>query len=183
MTITAKCSRCGWGIPCICSPEEVMTKNDASAAPGHDMRYMDHLQRVALDAVNLIRTKTLTYGDSWKRRGGQGAWFTLVRPWDRLEKIVAERHQGDIFAAMAADPSAADGSALACVRDMMNYLLLCDAHHRASQGAPAVLQKGEEVLPRPGTPEEAAEAYLTCMRNTFMTGQILKIEGGIAIAN
>jgi len=40
-----------------------------------------------------------------------------------------------------------------------------------------------QLIPRPGTPEEAAEAYLTCMRNTFMTGQILKIEGGIAIAN
>lgn len=40
-----------------------------------------------------------------------------------------------------------------------------------------------QLIPRPGTPEEAAEAYLTCMRNTFMTGQVLKIEGGIAIAN
>jgi NAD(P)-dependent dehydrogenase (short-subunit alcohol dehydrogenase family) len=40
-----------------------------------------------------------------------------------------------------------------------------------------------QLIQRPGTPEEAAEAYLTAMRNTFMTGQILKIEGGIAIAN
>ncbi|MBS0279245.1 MAG: SDR family oxidoreductase [Proteobacteria bacterium] len=40
-----------------------------------------------------------------------------------------------------------------------------------------------QLIQRPGTPEEAAEAYLTCMRNTFMTGQVLRIEGGIAIAN
>jgi NAD(P)-dependent dehydrogenase (short-subunit alcohol dehydrogenase family) len=40
-----------------------------------------------------------------------------------------------------------------------------------------------QLIPRPGTPEEAAEAYLTCMRNTFMTGQIIKIEGGVALAN
>jgi len=40
-----------------------------------------------------------------------------------------------------------------------------------------------QLIQRPGTPVEAAEAYLTCMRNTFMTGQVLKIEGGIAIAN
>jgi NAD(P)-dependent dehydrogenase (short-subunit alcohol dehydrogenase family) len=40
-----------------------------------------------------------------------------------------------------------------------------------------------QLIQRPGMPEEAAEAYLTCMRNTFMTGQVLKIEGGIAIAN
>lgn len=40
-----------------------------------------------------------------------------------------------------------------------------------------------QLIQRPGTPEEAGEAYLTCMRNTFMTGQILKIEGGVALAN
>lgn len=45
----------------------------------------------------------------------------------------------------------------------------------------AISQK--QLIPRPGTPAEAAESYLTCMRNTFMTGQILKIEGGIALAN
>ena len=45
----------------------------------------------------------------------------------------------------------------------------------------AMTQK--QLVQRPGTPAEAAEAYLTCMRNTFMTGQIIKIEGGIAIAN
>jgi NAD(P)-dependent dehydrogenase (short-subunit alcohol dehydrogenase family) len=39
-----------------------------------------------------------------------------------------------------------------------------------------------QLIQRPGTPEEAAEAYLTCMRNTFMTGQVIKIEGGIALA-
>ncbi len=38
-----------------------------------------------------------------------------------------------------------------------------------------------QLIPRPGTPEEAAEAYLTSMRNTFMTGQIIKIEGGVAL--
>jgi NAD(P)-dependent dehydrogenase (short-subunit alcohol dehydrogenase family) len=41
----------------------------------------------------------------------------------------------------------------------------------------------KQLIPRPGTPAEAAETYLTCMRNTFMTGQVLKIEGGIALAN
>jgi len=40
-----------------------------------------------------------------------------------------------------------------------------------------------QLIQRPGTPEEAGEAYLTCMRNTFLTGQVLKIEGGVAIAN
>ena len=41
----------------------------------------------------------------------------------------------------------------------------------------------KQLIPRPGTPAEAAEAYLTCMRNSFMTGQVLKIEGGVALAS
>jgi NAD(P)-dependent dehydrogenase (short-subunit alcohol dehydrogenase family) len=45
----------------------------------------------------------------------------------------------------------------------------------------AMTQK--QLVQRPGHADEAGEAYLTCMRNGFMTGQIIKIEGGIAIAN
>jgi NAD(P)-dependent dehydrogenase (short-subunit alcohol dehydrogenase family) len=45
----------------------------------------------------------------------------------------------------------------------------------------AMAQK--QLVPRPGQPDEAGEAYLTCMRNSFMTGQIVMIEGGIALAS
>ena len=41
----------------------------------------------------------------------------------------------------------------------------------------------KQLVPRPGQPAEAAEAYLTCMRNTFLTGQVIRVEGGIALAN
>jgi NAD(P)-dependent dehydrogenase (short-subunit alcohol dehydrogenase family) len=33
-------------------------------------------------------------------------------------------------------------------------------------------------LPRGGTVEEAAEAYIYLMRNTYVTGQILRVDGG-----
>lgn len=98
-----------------------------------DMRYMDHLEVVAADAVGLIREKTGTYGDSWKRRGGPGAWFTIVRPIDRLEGIAA-KFGGDIFEAVRHHPSGDDGTALACVRDIMNYCILIEAHARAALG-------------------------------------------------
>jgi len=39
-----------------------------------------------------------------------------------------------------------------------------------------------QLVQRPGQPDEAGEAYLTCMRNSFMTGQVIMIEGGIALA-
>jgi NAD(P)-dependent dehydrogenase (short-subunit alcohol dehydrogenase family) len=40
-----------------------------------------------------------------------------------------------------------------------------------------------QLVPRPGNTDEAGEAYLTCMRNSFMTGQVIKIEGGVALAS
>lgn len=44
----------------------------------------------------------------------------------------------------------------------------------------AMAQK--QLVPRPGQPGECAEAYLTCMRNTFLTGQVICVEGGSALA-
>lgn len=37
---------------------------------------------------------------------------------------------------------------------------------------------GNLPLPRPGTVEEAAEAYLYLMRATYVTGQIVRVDGG-----
>ena len=36
----------------------------------------------------------------------------------------------------------------------------------------------EQLLPRAGRPDEAAEAYLYLMRGTYTTGQVLRVEGG-----
>jgi hypothetical protein len=40
----------------------------------------------------------------------------------------------------------------------------------------------QQLVRRPGQTDEAGEAYLTCMRNSFLTGQVIKIEDGIALA-
>ncbi|MEQ1782588.1 MAG: SDR family oxidoreductase [Hyphomonadaceae bacterium] len=39
-----------------------------------------------------------------------------------------------------------------------------------------------QLVPRPGEPSEAAAAYIYLMTNSFATGQVLFVEGGIAIA-
>jgi hypothetical protein len=132
-----------------------------------DMRYMDRLGAVVADAVGLIREKSLTYQDSWKRRGGPGAWFTVVRPWDRLETIVAQ-HGGDIFAAIEADTTGRDGSALACVRDILNYMILIEAEGRAilgvgTHGPGSPLKTVEDVRREqypPGTPDDGGHHAL-----------------------
>lgn len=96
----------------------------------NSMLYMDHIDNVATESLMLIREKTVTYADSWKKRGGPGAWFTTVRPWDRLEHIVRS-FDGDIFRAIESDPTGQDGSALACIRDVRNYLILIEAEMEA----------------------------------------------------
>jgi NAD(P)-dependent dehydrogenase (short-subunit alcohol dehydrogenase family) len=40
-----------------------------------------------------------------------------------------------------------------------------------------------QLVQRPGRTDEAGEAYLTCMRNSFMTGQVIRIEGGVGLAS
>lgn len=121
----------------------------------NQFKYLEYLQSVANAGIALIKRKTQTYGSSWKDRGGRGAWYTLVRPMDRLQKIV-EDHQGDIFAAVADGPGGEDGTALASIRDLRNYLVLVEAE-MVAQGVvsdPSSLQAG--VLSRQGTPEDGA---------------------------
>lgn len=103
--------------------------------------HMDHLEAVAAADVEALREKERTYGGSWKKRGGVGAFMMLARKWDRLETILQDvvlatdgvgmkKTKGwgyDVFRAIASDPSGADGSALAEVRDLRRYLLLVEA--------------------------------------------------------
>ncbi len=65
-----------------------------------------------------------SYGDSWKQRGGIGAFMMAARKWDRLEKQVTE-HGYDIFVAMEADQR--DEGILDDIRDLRRYLFLIDA--------------------------------------------------------
>lgn len=116
-------------------------------------RYHRHLGKIADDDLNYIKRKDVQYKGSWKRRGGTGAFFTIVRPWDRLEGMLAEPRVRpidaksgdlsyklgestvplayapfDIFEAIAAEGlEGKDGSIIACVRDLRRYLLLVEA--------------------------------------------------------
>lgn len=68
-----------------------------------------------------------SYGDSWCKRGGVGAFMMLARKWDRIEQQCKE-HGYDIFEAMRlTDPNTglADD-----VRDLRRYLLLVEQYMR-----------------------------------------------------
>ena len=68
--------------------------------------------------------KEKSYGGSWKKRGGVGAFMMLARKWDRIEQQVQE-HGYDVFTAIEND-GAVDGI-LDDIRDLRRYLFLVDA--------------------------------------------------------
>ena len=86
------------------------------------------IQRVnglANDDVSALHNAEKSYGDSWKKRGGIGAFMMLARKWDRIEKQV-EVYRYDIFDAMANDKR--PEGLLDDVRDLRRYLFLVDSY-------------------------------------------------------
>tara|TARA_R100001460_G_scaffold54931_2_gene94226 strand:- start:4752 stop:5126 length:375 start_codon:yes stop_codon:yes gene_type:complete len=73
-----------------------------------------------------------SYGDSWRQRGGIGAFMMLARKWDRLEKQVNEFGY-DIFNAI--DNDTRDEGILDDIRDLRRYLFLVEAHMRIVLGS------------------------------------------------
>ena len=88
---------------------------------------------VANEDVKKLHEAEKSYGDSWKQRGGVGAFMMLARKWDRLEKQVVET-QFDVFAAAEKDQRVE--GVIDDIRDLRRYLLLVEAelNERKSTG-------------------------------------------------
>jgi len=84
------------------------------------------LQDIATQDVTELMKKDASYGGSWKRRGGVGAFMMLARKWDRLEKQCEEQGY-DVFKAVLQDDSIADG-VIDDLRDLRRYLMLVESH-------------------------------------------------------
>lgn len=84
------------------------------------------IRQLATEDVAVLEIKGKTYGDSWKSRGGVGAFMMLARKWDRIENI--SRSLGwDIFEAGQRNT----GDILDDIADLRRYLLLVEAEvHR-----------------------------------------------------
>ena len=83
-----------------------------------------------------------TYGDSWKKRGGVGAFMMLARKWDRIENLT-QKHAYDVFLTIEEYPEAT--GVIDDIRDLRRYLLLVEAE---------MVQIGH-VLPEPFIKEES----------------------------
>jgi hypothetical protein len=93
-----------------------------------DKGYLDHLSNIAAEDVQGLLAAEAQYGDSWKKRGGAGAYMIMVRKFDRLEQAMPKFNY-DIFLAVEEDPRAE--GVIDDIRDARRYLYLIEAEIRA----------------------------------------------------
>lgn len=88
----------------------------------------DVLAAIGRRDVEVLKEKGKHYGDSWRKRGGVGAFMMLARKWDRIENMATAKGY-DVFAAER------DG-VLEDIADLRRYLLLVEGHmlERATNG-------------------------------------------------
>ena len=108
---------------------EVMVQ-DKDAKPIEQSPIIKQVGKLSsLDHVKLEEAEQ-SYGDSWKQRGGVGAFMMLARKWDRLEKQVTESNY-DVFQAAAEDMR--EEGILDDISDLRRYLFLVEAEVRMRQ--------------------------------------------------
>jgi len=97
---------------------------------GHSDNLYDHLPLIASEDIHGLRKAFESYGDSWCKRGGVGAFMVMARKWDRLENFLSRfRFAWDIFKAMMMD--ARSEGIIDDIRDLRRYLMLIEAKGRA----------------------------------------------------
>lgn len=108
-------------------------------------KFLDHLPDIAREDVDGLVEAQKHYGDSWKKRGGVGAFMMLARKWDRLENHVQrpiEEVKGvevlcpavsayDVFA--HADADQREEGLRDDIMDLRRYLMLVEAEIRVRQ--------------------------------------------------
>lgn len=90
------------------------------------MENYERIREIALGDAAVLEEKGQTYGDSWKKRGGVGAFMMLARKMDRIENICASMNY-DVFAVGRVNM----GDIMDDIADLRRYLLLVEAEVRA----------------------------------------------------
>ena len=90
----------------------------------------ERLAAIATQDVQRLAVAYLKYGDSWRKRGGQEAFYNVSRKVDRME-VACEKVNRDLFEAIRQNP-ASDGTIggkdglLDDLRELRHYLLLVE---------------------------------------------------------
>lgn len=88
-----------------------------------------HMKELAEKDLQFLVKKDQTYGGSWRKRGGVGAFMMLARKWDRIENFAREHtSRYDIFDLIINSDDPED--ILDDLKDLRNYLLLTESYVR-----------------------------------------------------
>ena len=89
------------------------------------------IKEIVEEDVKVLIEKEKGYGDSWKRRGGVGAFMMAARKWDRIEEQ-SKKSGWDIFDSVNKF-GGAEG-VLDDIRDLRRYLILIESQCIAPAG-------------------------------------------------
>jgi hypothetical protein len=81
------------------------------------------MKAIAQGDLEALKVAEESYGDSWKRRGGVGAFMMLARKFDRIENQ-AKAENWDIFE--AGSFYRGEDGILDDIRDLRRYLILVE---------------------------------------------------------
>ena len=95
------------------------------------MGIQEEVTEIAGHDAEALRHAQGSYGDSWKKRGGVGAFMMLARKWDRIENQT-KKFSYNIFEAIYDDPS--PEGILDDIGDLRRYLFLVEAEVRTELG-------------------------------------------------
>lgn len=112
-----------------------------------------NILKIAENDVEVLVDKGKSYGDSWKKRGGVGAFMMLARKWDRIENI-ASQYDYNIFAAGADNA----GGVLDDIADLRRYLLLVEDEVDRIYREGSVFTPLPDCPPLPESPWPAGDA-------------------------
>ena len=114
--------------------EYVELKKQGEIIPGEDYSLIiNEVQNLAIKDTEQLHVSEQSYGDSWRKRGGVGAFMMLARKWDRLEKQVKECNY-DIFNAVHIDRR--EEGILDDIGDLRRYLALVEAEVTRKYNSP-----------------------------------------------
>ena len=105
--------------------------------------YLNNLKDLSENDVKGLIESDKKYGDSWRKRGGVGAFMMLARKWDRIEKRMEEEGY-DIFLGLAKDQR--EEGLVDDIRDLRRYLLLVESE-MLERGFPRVASKLPKTRP------------------------------------
>tara|TARA_R100001460_G_scaffold7883_3_gene19829 strand:+ start:8773 stop:9072 length:300 start_codon:yes stop_codon:yes gene_type:complete len=87
-------------------------------------KFQEMLDIAEQDVEELMEAEK-SYGNSWRKRGGVGAFMMLARKWDRIENQV-QGSNFDIFSAIQNDTR--PEGIIDDIHDLRRYLILVEQH-------------------------------------------------------